>query len=162
MYIRFLALPPSWILQADLVLALPRAPEFHDYVLRAGCRSYALLTRKADPALTGLALLRINRNALSPAPDLACGAGLLEAASRAASTSRGTFRDDAGRSYLAGDVGHDRLLDRLGRRLLTRSVFADCPARVVLNRRRCMVLGGRDISHWCGIGLVLHAKMLGL
>ena len=130
--IRFLALPPSWILQADLVLALPRAPEFHDYVLCAGCRSYAILTRKADPALAGQALLRTNRKALSPVPDLACGARLLDGVSRAAADSRATFRDDAGRrsagaifvlarqlsdrtrlagsvfAYLAGRVGDDR------------------------------------------------------
>src|SRR4029077_3930658 len=58
--IRLLALRPSWILQADLVFVLPRAPEFHDCVLCGGCRSYAILTRKADPTLAGQALLSAN------------------------------------------------------------------------------------------------------
>ena len=50
--LRFLALLPSWILQAEVVLVQPRAPEFHDNVLCAGCRDCAIrLTRSADPAL---------------------------------------------------------------------------------------------------------------
>jgi hypothetical protein len=97
---------------------------------------------------------------LSPAPDLACGARLLDAVSRSASIRRATFRDDAGRRCLTGRVGHDRLLDRLGRGLLTRSVFADCPAQVGLSGRRCLVFGPCDISRGVGIVLVLHVNML--
>jgi hypothetical protein len=75
---------PRGILQADVVLAQPRAPELHDHVLCAGGRNCAIrLTRRADPALAGQALLGTNDQALSATPDLACRTRLLDDCSRA-------------------------------------------------------------------------------
>jgi len=82
-----LALLPGWISQADVILLQPRAPEFQDNVLRAGCSDCAIrlcLTGSADLALAGQALLGADDRALSAIPDLACGARLLDGVSRAA------------------------------------------------------------------------------
>jgi len=122
--LRFLALLPSWILQADVVLALPRAPEFHDNVLRASCRDCAIHpTRSADPALAGQALLGTNDQALSAVPDLACGARLLDDFSSAVCPRAGR--------QCAGAI----LALRLSRRTrLARPVFAQLAAQVGCDR----------------------------
>lgn len=95
--LRFLALLPGWISQTDVILLQPRAPEFHDNVLRAGCSDCAIslrLTRSADPVLARQALLGPDDCALNAVPDLACGARLLDGVSRAAGATHVTVLDD--------------------------------------------------------------------
>jgi hypothetical protein len=79
-----LALFPGWISQADLVPLLPRAPEFQNNVLCAGCSERAIrlrLTSSPDPALARQAL-GPDDQALIAVPDLARRASLLDRISR--------------------------------------------------------------------------------
>ena len=143
MCLRFLALLPGGILQADVVLAQPRAPELHDHVLCAGSRDFAMrLTRSADPALAGQALLGTNDQALSAVPDLACGARLLGECSRAGWRCAGAI--------FALRSPH--------RTKLARPVFAQLAAQVGLNRARCVILGRCGVYRRGGIDLALPTK----
>ena len=117
----YLTLLPAWVLQTGFILLLPRAPESHDYALRAGGSDCAVrLTGSADHALARHARLSTNELALSTVPDLARGARLLDDWRRA---GRGNcFRTG---SWTAGAVFGSRLPRRAR---LARSVFAELGA----------------------------------
>jgi hypothetical protein len=120
----FAALLPNWIVQAGFVLALPRTPELHDNVLCAGGRECAIrLTRSADHALAGRALLRANDLALSAVPDLSHSARLPN------DCSRPGLRGDCSRAgcRTAGAIFALRLSRRTR---LARSAFARLAAQV--------------------------------
>src|SRR4029077_18832688 len=94
--------------------------------------------------------------ALSTAPDLACGARLRVDRSRAADATHVTVLDKAGRRC-AGAIFALRLSRRTS---LAGSVFAQLAAQVGLNRARCVILGRCGLYRGGRIDLALHVKRL--